>query len=67
MATSATSAIDMRQNEQSCETPEELQTEALAERIRQRAHEIWVDRNGQDGSAMEDWLQAEEEIRLETK
>jgi hypothetical protein len=26
------------------------------------AHEIWLQRGGQDGSDTEDWLQAEEEI-----
>jgi len=34
----------------------------LEERIRQRAHEIYLERGGEDGSEMEDWLQAEQEI-----
>jgi hypothetical protein len=34
----------------------------LEERIRARAHEIWLRRGGQDGSDTDDWLQAEEEI-----
>ncbi len=34
----------------------------LEEQIRIRAHEIWLKRGGQDGSAKEDWLQAEQEI-----
>ena len=34
----------------------------LEERIRQRAHEIYLQRGGQDGSEIEDWLQAEQEI-----
>jgi len=34
----------------------------LDERIRQRAHEIYLERGGQDGSDLEDWLQAEQEI-----
>lgn len=33
------------------------------ERIRRRAHEIYVQRGGTEGSEMEDWLQAEREIR----
>ena len=43
----------------------ESQTDTLPleERIRQRAHQIYLQRGGQDGSDMEDWLQAEEEIR----
>jgi hypothetical protein len=34
----------------------------VEERIRQRAHEIYLQRGGKDGSAMEDWLRAEQEI-----
>jgi len=39
----------------------------LEERIRQRAHEIWLNRGDRPGSAVEDWLQAEEEIQLTAK
>ena len=35
----------------------------LEEQIRRRAHEIWLQRGGQDGSDLDDWLQAEQEIR----
>lgn len=34
----------------------------LEERIRLRAYEIYLQREGQDGSALDDWLQAETEI-----
>ena len=34
----------------------------LEERIRQRAHEIYLKRGGEDGSELDDWLQAEQEI-----
>ena len=34
-------------------------------RIAQRAHEIYVARGGQDGKAMDDWLQAEREVDAE--
>ena len=34
----------------------------LEQRIRARAHEIYLQRNGQDGSELDDWLQAEAEI-----
>jgi hypothetical protein len=34
-------------------------------RIAQRAHEIYVARGGQQGKAMDDWLQAEREIDAE--
>ena len=37
-------------------------TQPLEYRIRLRAHEIWLQRGGQDGSELDDWLQAEEEI-----
>jgi hypothetical protein len=70
MATTALGAPEKAQpRETSGETSEELQTGVLPleERIRQRAHGIWLQRNGRGGSAMEDWLQAEEEVRLETK
>jgi hypothetical protein len=34
----------------------------LEERIRARAHELYVDRGNESGSELDDWLQAEEEI-----
>jgi len=37
----------------------------LEERIQQRAHQIYLERGGGDGSAIDDWLQAEQEIRAE--
>ena len=35
----------------------------LEERIQRRAYELYVRRGNQSGSEMDDWLQAEEEIR----
>jgi hypothetical protein len=35
----------------------------MEEQILQRAHEIYLERGGQDGSDMDDWLQAEAELR----
>ena len=35
----------------------------LEERIRRRAYEIYVQRGNQAGSDLDDWLQAEKEIR----
>ena len=43
------------------ETPEE--SLPLEERIRQRAYEIYSLRGDKPGSELEDWLQAEAEIR----
>ena len=34
----------------------------LEERIRQRAHELYIARGSASGSELDDWLQAEEEI-----
>ena len=35
----------------------------LEERIRARAHELYVSRGNESGSELDDWLQAEDEIR----
>jgi hypothetical protein len=35
--------------------------EALEEQIRRRAHAIYLERGGQDGFELDDWLQAEKE------
>jgi hypothetical protein len=35
----------------------------LEERIRRRAHELYVVRGNESGSDVEDWLQAEQEIK----
>ncbi len=35
----------------------------LEERIRQRAHELYLQRGQRPGSPLQDWLQAEGEIR----
>src|SRR5687768_11889598 len=43
------------------------ETSTLEERIRRRAHEIYLGRRGQDGSEIEDWLQAELEIQQMTE
>jgi len=36
----------------------------LEERIRLKAYEIYCSRNGSEGSAVEDWLTAEREVRF---
>jgi hypothetical protein len=40
-----------------------IETLSLEERIRRRAYEVYVQRGSQSGSELDDWLQAEEEIR----
>jgi Protein of unknown function (DUF2934) len=34
----------------------------IEQRIRQRAYEIYLQRDGREGTALDDWLQAETEI-----
>jgi DUF2934 family protein len=36
---------------------------SIEERIRRRAYELYVERGNESGSELDDWLQAEEEIR----
>ncbi len=38
-------------------------TLALEERVRRRAYELYILRGNESGSELDDWLQAEEEIR----
>jgi hypothetical protein len=40
-----------------------LSSGSLEDQIRQRAHEIYLERGALDGTEVEDWLQAENEIR----
>lgn len=50
-------------------SPKQSKRDSLSgeERIRQRAHEIYLQRDLQPGSAVDDWLQAEAEIQAEEK
>jgi hypothetical protein len=43
------------------------ETLSLEERIRQRAYELYVQGGNESGSELDDWLQAEEEIRRATE
>ena len=43
------------------------ETLPLQERIRRRAYELYVQRGNQSGSELDDWLQAEQEIRRATE
>ncbi len=40
---------------------------SLEGKIRRRAYELYVQRGNQSGSEIDDWLQAEEEIRRATE
>ena len=55
------------ENAKSSEIPLESQPDPYEEQIRQRAYEICVERGGQHGSDVQDWLQAETEILSEKK
>jgi hypothetical protein len=46
-------------------TPETDHPSSIEERIRKRAHELYLQRGGHHGAHEEDWLQAEKEIRGE--
>ena len=43
-------------------TESENTTLPLEARIRIRAHEIYLERGGEDGNELDDWLEAEQEI-----
>ena len=45
----------------------QIETLPLEERIRRRAYELYVLQGNQSGSELDDWLQAEEEIRRATE
>lgn len=46
------------------ETSKEIpQNESTTERIRERAYDIYVSRAGAAGDEVQDWLQAERELR----
>ena len=40
-----------------------IETLSLEERVRRRAYELYVQRGNESGSEVDDWLQAEEELR----
>jgi hypothetical protein len=50
-------------------TADERNKETLptSEEIQSRAYQIYMERGGADGSALDDWLQAERELQQTTK
>jgi hypothetical protein len=40
----------------------EGETLPLEERVRLRAHQLYIERGNESGSELDDWLQAEEEL-----
>ena len=45
----------------------EPEVRPLEEQIRQRAFQIYLQRDGQDGSELDDWRQAESELLAQDK
>ena len=41
--------------------------DSVEDRIRERAHELWLLRGNEPGSSLDDWLQAEHEIIAEDR
>jgi hypothetical protein len=60
MRTSKRKASERHQSSPTVHTPKLLPT---AEQIRQRAREIYLARGGAAGRELEDWLQAERELK----
>lgn len=58
-----TSGKQMVRELQDAEAGEPADSEPTEAEIRQRAHEIYLRRNGAPGNAVLDWLQAEVELR----
>ena len=44
-------------------TESKIETLPLEDQIRRRAYELYVQRGNESGSELDDWLQAEDEIR----
>ena len=40
----------------------DVETLPLEERVRLRAHQLYIERGNESGSELDDWLQAEDEI-----
>ena len=48
-------------------TPKPITRTPTEEQIRERAHQIYLSRGGVGGSEVDDWLQAEAELRQEAE
>jgi len=62
MRTSKPKANDLYQSASHIPTAQRALT---LEQIRQRAHDIYVTRGGTEGMTLNDWLQAEQELKHE--
>ena len=57
-------ASPVQQASQEPQTHQPTNHHSLEEQIRHRAHELYLQRGGNHGSDLEDWLQAEDELRM---
>lgn len=57
--------IEKRRAKSKSSAPTHELPEYLAERVREKAHELWKQRGCREGHALEDWLEAER-IVMET-
>jgi hypothetical protein len=57
-------ASHVQQASQEPQTHQPANNHSLEEQIRHRAHELYLQRGGNHGSDLEDWLQAEDELLM---
>lgn len=57
----------VQQASQEPQTHQPTNHHSLEEQIRHRAHELYLQRGGNHGSDLEDWLQAENELRMSNR
>jgi hypothetical protein len=55
-------SADRRQQKKAAQQKEELLDSTREQEIRNRAYEIYLQRGGQPGDEVDDWLQAEREL-----
>ena len=59
-------STDRTQLKKAAQQKEELLDSTREQEIRNRAYEIYLQRGGQPGDEVDDWLQAERELGLDT-
>jgi Protein of unknown function (DUF2934) len=59
-------STDRTQLKKAAQQKEELLDATREQEIRNRAYEIYLQRGGQPGDEVDDWLQAERELGLDT-
>ncbi|HEV2173789.1 MAG TPA: DUF2934 domain-containing protein [Nitrospira sp.] len=54
----------MAEKKGTMQSPVLTASEPTEDEIRKRAYELYLERNGEPGSALDDWLQAEADLKL---